>query len=77
MNRHKQLSSCVKYTTSGVKLIRIEVYDAEQFDNAEKTICHCNAHLCAQHVVSNIFTDDIYVRVKDILRSIQNNVTFL
>lgn len=73
MHKKKKLASSIKIETLGAKVIRIEIYDADQFDNFQKSVCHCNAEICAQHIVQNVFSDDIYIQVKDILKSIDTN----
>lgn len=70
----KKLSSHLKITKQGVKVIRIEIYDVEQFRSTEESMCRCNAELCAQHVVANVYSDDVYTRIKDILKSIDNSL---
>lgn len=69
----KDLTSSLKYTSRGAKLIRIEIYDAHQFENKEKSVCQCNAELCLQHVVKNIENDHVYTQVKDIILSLHTN----
>lgn len=46
------------------KIIRIQVFDADEFTNSP---CDCSANICVQHVVGNVFNDDIYKCVKDIV----------
>lgn len=71
--QQKQVITSFKSTMSGTKVIRIEIYDADQFEDAAKSICTCNAMVCAQHVVQNEFTDHIYPRIRDIIKCIDNN----
>ncbi|XP_028162761.1 uncharacterized protein LOC114354537 [Ostrinia furnacalis] len=70
INQQKKLYSSIRTVSHGAKVIRIEIYDAEQFENSTKSVCQCNAEICAQHVVENVFNDNIYTRVKDIIKSI-------
>lgn len=70
----KMLSSYFKTIVHGSKVIRIEIYDASQFSNAEDSLCKCNAELCVQHVVENVYCDNIYTRVRDILKYMDNTV---
>lgn len=70
----KMMSTYFKITTPGSKVIRIEIYNADQFENAEKSMCRCNAEVCVQHVVKNAATDNIYPRVKDIIKCIDNTL---
>lgn len=72
--KSKLLASSLKTTTRGSKVIRIEIYDASQFQNVEKSVCKCNAEMCAQHVVENIYSDNIYAKVRDILKSLDNSL---
>lgn len=69
----RNLSSSFKITSSGKKVIRIEIYDAVQFDSVEKSICRCNARLCTQHVVQDLASDNIYHRIREIIKCIDNN----
>lgn len=66
-------SSFFKKTSLGTKVIRIEIYDAVQFSSVEKSFCPCNARICTQHVVEDEMTDNIYHRVRDIIKCIENN----
>lgn len=70
----RNLTSSFKKTSCGTKLIRIEIYEAEQFDSLEKSICKCTARVCAQHVVQDVHTDNILYRVKDLIKCIDNNL---
>lgn len=72
--RKKTLSSFLKTHATGVKVIRIEIYDASQFSNLEKSICKCNAELCAQHVVEDIYSDNVYIKIRDLLKSMNNSL---
>lgn len=66
--------SFVKKASRGSKIIRIEIYDAKDFDNQEGALCKCKADLCVQHVVKNVIFDDIYKNVKDAVSKIQENI---
>lgn len=77
INKQKKLTSSIRTATIGSKVVRIEIYDADQFDDSTKSVCNCNAEICAQHVVQNIFSDNIYTRVKDILKSIETSLLSL
>lgn len=68
----KMLASFFKSKVLGSKVIRIEIYNAESFANIEQSICNCNAELCAQHVVEDIHADNIYPRVRDIIKCMDN-----
>lgn len=59
-----------KKVLKGRKVIRIEIYDADQFDNVQKSTCNCSAEICVQHVVENIGSDNIYCRIKDLIQLI-------
>lgn len=63
--------SFIKKPAQGYKLVRIEIYDAKNFDSAEDTLCKCKAELCAQHVVKTVLFDDIYISTQDIITKIQ------
>ncbi|PZC85652.1 uncharacterized protein LOC124644834 [Helicoverpa zea] len=56
----------VKKLTRGAKIIRIEIYDTENFPDHISSLCNCDAELCVQHVVKNVFMDDVYKSVKEI-----------
>lgn len=56
----------------GSKIIKIEIYDSEQFLKAEDSICSCTAEVCVQHVVRSMIIDDIYNAVKDVINKIQD-----
>lgn len=75
MSKRKKIASSIRMSSYGAKIIRIEIYDADHFENLEKSVCHCNAEVCGQHVVQNMFTDNIYERVKDILKSIGTSLS--
>ncbi|PZC79894.1 hypothetical protein B5X24_HaOG215658 [Helicoverpa armigera] len=47
------------------KIIRLQIYDVEEFQ--ESASCNCEASVCAQYVVENIFNDDVYKSARDIL----------
>lgn len=57
-SRENELYSYIKVPALGRKIIKLEIYDADQFKSTE--ICKCNADICCQHIVKNIFKDDIY-----------------
>lgn len=61
--------SYVKTLNKGLKVIRIEIFDANQFENK---ICNCNAEMCVQHVVSNTLHDDIYKSIRIIITKISD-----
>lgn len=69
---NKQLLSFYKTVSAGSKVIRIEVYNANQFESIEQSVCQCSAEICFQHIVKNIYTDSIYLRVKDMLHYLNN-----
>lgn len=56
-----------KLTRGGGKIIRIEVYDMDSFSDSASSKCKCDAELCIQHVVKNMFMDEIYKTVRDIV----------
>lgn len=66
--------TCVKKLSRCAKVIRIEVYDVENFPDTISSLCKCDAELCVQHVVKNIFMDDIYKSVKEIAVKVSNNI---
>lgn len=68
----KMLTASLKTSIRGMKLIRIEIYNANQFATSEESSCKCNAEICAQHVVSNVHSDNIYIRLKELLKSMDN-----
>lgn len=72
--KNKLLTSCLKTSANGLKVIRIEIYDADQFSSTEDSTCKCSAEICAQHVVSNFYSDPIYIRIREILKSMENSM---
>lgn len=67
----KELISFYKtVSTGGTKVIRIEIYDANQFES--NSMCQCSAEICVQHIVKSIYTDNIYLRIKDMLPYLNN-----
>lgn len=73
-SNQKMLSSFFKTNLKGSKIIRIEIFDAEQFSSREKSVCKCDARLCVQHVVQDTSTDNFYIRVRDILKCMDNHL---
>lgn len=69
----RNLLEFFKMSSTGTKVIRIEIYDAAQFTTANLSSCSCNARVCTQHVVKDEATDNIYHRVKDLIKCIENN----
>lgn len=72
----KMLTSSLKTSLLGLKVIRIEIYRADQFENSEDSSCRCKAEICAQHVVSNYYSDHIYSKVREILKSMDSSICF-
>lgn len=70
----KKLISSLKTTAVGTKLIRIEIYNADQFASTGESTCKCNADICAQHVVRNVHLDQIYPRIREILKCMDNKI---
>lgn len=66
--------SYAKKRTSGAKVIRIEVYDVESFSNNIDSLCKCDAEICVQHVVKNLYVDDVYKSVRELMTKITDNV---
>uniref|UniRef100_A0A1E1VYT9 Uncharacterized protein n=1 Tax=Pectinophora gossypiella TaxID=13191 RepID=A0A1E1VYT9_PECGO len=59
----------------GLKIIRIEIYDADKIENAvEHSMCKCDAELCVQHVVKNILLDDVYKGTRDVINKIEESL---
>lgn len=67
-NRSKPIVTTFKKVVRGRKVIRIEIYDADQFENVQQSMCNCSAEICVQHVVENIVGDDIYSRIRDVIQ---------
>lgn len=80
MNRKRTKNDNVIYSfikrpaRGGSKVIKIEIYEAANFPDCtdDRHICNCNAEVCIQHVVKNIFMDEIYRSVKDLLKKIHD-----
>lgn len=70
----KRLTSSLKTTVLGRKVIRVEIYNANQFSSMDESACRCHAEICAQHVVSNIHLDQIYPRIREILKCMDNKM---
>lgn len=66
----------IKKTSTGSKIIRIEIHDAKNFLNREDTLCKCEAEICAQHVVKHIMFDDIYKSAIDLIEKIRSNFDY-
>lgn len=49
------------------KLIRLQIFDVDEIKNIENLKCHCEASVCAQHIVDYTFSDDVYKCAKDLL----------
>lgn len=56
----------------GRKIIKLEIYDAEQFNSEE--ICKCTAEICCQHIVQNIFKDEIYKAAREIIDKLTEQI---
>ncbi|CAH0717053.1 unnamed protein product, partial [Brenthis ino] len=69
------LYSYMKIPSKGTKIIRIQIYDVEQLQNNEDKVCKCNANLCIQHVVQNLFRDDIYRDVTKIITQMKEQLS--
>lgn len=63
--------SYVKKSVKGPqrKIIRIQIFDTKEFDGSK--LCECKADVCAQHIVENVFSDDLYRCTKDLISKIQ------
>ncbi|XP_047035773.1 uncharacterized protein LOC124641649 [Helicoverpa zea] len=70
----KTLYSYIKKPAKGLqsKVIRIQIYDAEDLKSSK--LCECRANVCAQHIVENVFNDDIYKCAKDMISKIQKKL---
>lgn len=69
-NKKELISFYKTISIGGAKVIRIEIYDANQFEN--NSMCQCSAEICVQHIVKDIYNDNIYLRVKDLLPYLNN-----
>lgn len=58
----------------GTKIIRIEIYDPDNFQKSDQSTCNCEAEICVQHVVKSVLFDDIYKGTKDIINKIQDEL---
>lgn len=65
-----------KPITRPSKIIRIQIFDAENFEQKDSSMCnhYCEAEVCAQHVVKNIILDDIFSSTKELINKIQENM---
>lgn len=74
--------SYIKTSTSqqGRKVIKLEIFDANNYKNEE--MCKCNAEICCQQVVKNLYKDDVYRLAQELIEKIsdlisgQNKFTF-
>lgn len=72
---HETSYFCIKTSKRGSKIIRIEIYDAEIFENSQNKTCNCDANICMQYVVdSDIFYDDIYNSTKNLMTKMQKSM---
>lgn len=74
---NEPLYSYIKRSKQGKKIVRLEVYDAENIENIQTAIlCKCNADVCMQYVVDNdnMYFDDVYNSVKSLMTKIQNSI---
>lgn len=53
------------------KVIRLQIFEVEEMKN---NVCNCKASICAQHVVENRFSDEIYKCARDLLSKIHKKV---
>lgn len=53
------------------KVIRLQIFEVEEMKN---TVCNCKASICAQHVIENSFSDEIYKCAKDLLSKIHKKI---
>lgn len=75
MRTERTLFSFIKKPiTRGAKIIKIEIYDADNSPNSEKSTCDCEAEICVQHIVKTVMFDDIYNNIKDIITKIQDEI---
>lgn len=54
------------------KIIRVQIIDIE--DYKESAPCNCEATVCAQYVVENVFKDDILKSANDIINKIHKKM---
>ncbi|KAG7312230.1 hypothetical protein JYU34_001702 [Plutella xylostella] len=64
--------SHIKMPMEGHKVIKLEIYDAERLKG--EGICKCNADICCQHIVKNLFKDEIYKSAQDLISKITDNL---
>lgn len=68
--------SFIKMPSKGSKIIRIELYEIDKLKNTdEPLICKCNAELCVQYVVRNMYSDDVYKTYREIINLIKEKIT--
>lgn len=63
-----------KPVSRGMKIIKIEIYDTDNFQKSEQSICNCQADVCVQHVVKTILYDDIYTSTRELIAKIQDDI---
>lgn len=68
------LSYIKKPVKRPVKIIRIEIYDADTLQKSEQSVCNCEAEVCVQYVVNGVLYDEIYGATKDVINKIQDSL---
>lgn len=58
-------------TSTQSKIIRLQIFEVEELKNS---VCKCKASVCAQHVVDNVYSDEVYRHTKDLLSKIHRKL---
>lgn len=64
--------SHVKIPMKGHKIIKLEIYDAEKMEG--DNLCKCDAEICCQHVVKNLFLDEIYRSAQNLISKMTESI---
>lgn len=65
------MSYIKKPVKGGTRVIKIEIYDADNFLKSDDSTCKCEAETCVQYVANSALFDDIYVATKGVIKKIQ------
>lgn len=68
----KATYSFIKIPAVGRKIIKLEIYDAEQVPN--EGVCKCAAEICCQHFALNIFKDEIYKAARELIDKMSEQI---
>lgn len=71
--KRNDLHSFIKIPVQGRKVLKLEIYNADDI-KCDEMFCKCNAEICCQHVVKNIFKDEIYSLARELIEKMCENL---